>query len=475
MPESIFTPAPSDDLNLTPVPEVNLVIEQDPMAGTNNNQPPINLTMVAVPDFQNITDSFSRFVGHARKAIRDRDIVIDQLKKGLKNRVSVGTMANDPRRSSKTINAPLDTNPLETLLRSTELRDDKKRIEEQDAVSEKDKHTILEMQATIRKLQATIEERDKTIQELQDMWKEVRQNWQKAEDSLQKANQNPSSDFTSSRDIDDNSVRKKLNTLSTRIEEVAKSYFSGSPMTANARAEIKVLFDRITPDWVNGYLRDDKHRKRRKRYFIEAVIWHKLIDTFLKHPLIILSKGMGTSLYDLHSKLWLSRPRNAEKLQSYHSTRLQMAELHLQIQGKNGRYLGKRQMAMEGRAKLVADLEAILSNYTNEICECQTELQSIVELAVELAYSMAMAKANYAVRMGAALHTNEFHGFAFRSGSMESIAAPVPGDDVVELVVSPALVKSGTSEGVDYEKSLNILEKARVFCEGYTGAESDTE
>ncbi|KAK8000515.1 hypothetical protein PG990_013115 [Apiospora arundinis] len=424
------------------------------------------------------------------------------------------------------MNAPLDTNPHETRLRSTELRDDKKCIEELEAVSEEDKHTFRELQATIRELQATVQERDDTIQGLQDTvqerddtiqelqdtvqerddtiqglqdtvqerddtiqelqdtvqerddtLKEMQQHWQKAEDSLQKANQNPS-DFISFKDIDDNVIRRKLNTLSTRIEEnFANKNFSGPPMKTFAKADIKILFDRITPDWAKRYLKDE----RRKQYFIEAVIWHKLIDTFLKHPLTILSEDMGAALYDIHSELWRrfntsiyvnivnvptgSKPLEAEKLQDYHSARLKMAELHIRVKGKNGLYLGDGKTAVVSKAELAADLGAMLSNYTSKTktSEYQTELQIIVQLAVDLAESMAMAKAHYAVRMGTSLYSDKVHGFTFRPGSMESIAGPVRDNEVVELVVSPVLVKCGTSEGVDYDR-LNVLEKARVFC-----------
>ncbi|KAK6821094.1 hypothetical protein PG987_015494 [Apiospora arundinis] len=442
MPESTSIPTPSDDLDLTSVPEAKLVNKQDPVAGTNNNQPPMDPTMVAVPSSQDIRDIVNRFTEHWDKEFHDRDVKIDQLEKALKkalqNNVSVGTMANDPR-------------------------NDKKRIEELEALRQEDTRKIRELEAT--------------FQETKDYNQVILKNWRNAEDSLQKANQNPSSDFTSSRDIDDNSVRKKLDTLSTRIEGVAKSYFSGSPMTANARAEIKVLFDRITPDWAKRYLKDE----RRKQYFIEAVIWHKLIDTFLKHPLTILSEDMGAALYDLHNDLWRrfntsiyvnianvptgSKPLDAEKLQDYHSARLKMAELHIRVKGKNGLYLGDGKTAVKSKAELAADLGAMLSNYTSKTktCEYQTELQIIVQLAVDLAESMAMAKAHYAVRMGTSLYGGKVHGFAFRPGSMESIAAPVRDNEVVELVVSPVLVKCGTSEGVDYDR-LNVLEKARVFC-----------
>ncbi|KAK7984355.1 hypothetical protein PG989_011757 [Apiospora arundinis] len=441
MPEGTSIPAPSDDLDLTSVPEANLVNKQDPVAGTKENQPPMDLTTIAVP-----SSDFMENLDHYLEQVKNAIHSIDQLKKAHRNgNGPVGLMINDPRSPRNTMNAPLDTNPHETRLRSTELRDakkeirgDQKRIEEQDASSEKDKHTTQELKATIKKL---------------------RQRWQEAVTFPQKAKPNPLFSFALSEDIGDNDVMGPFTILKTRIEILADGCSSGGRKKKTAKAEFKVLFDRITPNWAEGYL----GQRRCKKYFIEAVIWHKLMDAFLSHPLTILSKDM------------VLKTRDAGKLQSYHSARLQMAELHLQVHGRNGRYLGEKKTAMENRARLVTDLTEMLRTYTDNISKHQEKFRDIVDEAVNLAYFMAMAKAHYAIRMGTALHVDNVHGFAFKPRSMRSIAAHVPGDKVVDLVVSPALVKSGTSEGVDYDKSLNILEKARVFCEGHAGAESDTE
>lgn len=78
---------------------------------------------------------------------------------------------------------------------------------------------------------------------------------------------------------------------------------------------------------------------------------------------------------------------------------------------------------------------------------------------------MTMAKAHYAVRLGNVLYTNTYHGFRLKPASVQNMSRSGNNtENCVELVVRPALLKYGTSEGTGYD-DVSVLEKARVICE----------
>ncbi|KAK8104362.1 uncharacterized protein PG998_011395 [Apiospora kogelbergensis] len=322
--------------------------------------------------------------------------------------------------------------------------------------SKQEKDTqIKELEAIIQAQKAALQENEITIQKQEDRLQVTRQKWQEAEIKL-----SASSNITVSEDIDDEMVIQKMNVISTRIQLMAKSYFSGKPMTDKVKTEHTRLFDKLAMKWGPGYLKD----AARKQFLIEAVIWLKATQRLFCRPLAIWCEQLGTSLKSLHMTIY--RESNFEKMETYHSTRIQQAELLKKVRSMNGDYLGNRPKAKLNKEAFVDELRYMLDKfaYNNGYLD---DLRTIIDHVVDLAYYMAMAKAHYSVRIGVAHYDGQFHGFRFDPDSMQAIhPGPGPGRRhlSVALVASPALIKRGTSKGEDYD-SETILTKARVICE----------
>ncbi|KAK8061904.1 hypothetical protein PG994_008270 [Apiospora phragmitis] len=113
---------------------------------------------------------------------------------------------------------------------------------------------------------------------------------------------------------------------------------------------------------------------------------------------------------------------------------------------KTGTSLEPKPQLGENKDIFVGELVELLSSYTDGMEECET-------------------KAHYTVRLGNRLYTDKYYGFNVKPASMRNLH-PINGDsdEIVQLVVRPALLKFGDSEGEDYDVT-TVLEKARVIYE----------
>ncbi|KAI1080047.1 hypothetical protein F5B20DRAFT_580839 [Whalleya microplaca] len=91
----------------------------------------------------------------------------------------------------------------------------------------------------------------------------------------------------------------------------------------------------------------------------------------------------------------------------------------------------------------------------------QTSLFGLVEKATELAAIFMQSKPLYSCRYHFG-RRGELQGFLFDNGLMEKISQK-EDDNLVKLLLSPALVKQGSSRGDNYDEYL-VLAKADVLC-----------
>ncbi|KAK7961950.1 uncharacterized protein PG986_002775 [Apiospora aurea] len=455
IPENDTTHVQPDTTQDTAMPDANSTTKQEliPVANldTTITRQSEDLVTEATSYFQHAMANLRRHLAEKDQKILDFEALISQLKNVPQdNNTSAVATDLDKASTSNTAGTQLGGSKLNVPdLQAVELQDARKRSQEQDVLVREHEATAKEHEATKKEYEATIQEHEATIQALQ-------QKWQQAETELEALKQQSSLKLSSSEDIDDKIILEGFKLLAARIKNMAKVYFSSGPLSKTANGDNKKLFDRIAFEWGNKYLKEPA----RKQYFIEAVIWHQLIDSFLGRPLAIWSRVMGENLRQLHQKIWV--PSQVENLQSYHSLRVQLAEVFLQVHGRNGHYLGNRDTAAANKAELVNGLKEILKNYIYDVQRCQQELRIIVDKAVDLAYSMAMAKAQYDVRLSSTLYSDVYHGFTIEPASMRNFVVEDCEDEEVELVISPALLKFGTSEGEDYGSSI-VLVRARVI------------
>ncbi|KAK7914962.1 hypothetical protein PG985_012665 [Apiospora marii] len=297
---------------------------------------------------------------------------------------------------------------------------------------------------------------------------EVRTEWKKARGEIMDLEQQLKFKYASTGQIDDVFVMKQFRNLVVCIEGLAKDYFSSIPFSSKARSKAKAknvaLFDGLTQLWDIEYL----GKPCRKQYFIEAVIWHKIIDKLLSKPLTIWCEEVGSGLAVLHKKIWHTKTRSWQDVGRYHDLRVHVAETYKKVYGCDGPYLGDKPDAIAKRNEIVSEIDELIQNYRPKEQHMHLEnIRDAVDKAVDLAYSMAMSKAQYAIRMGRALHVQEYYGFDFKPHAMQRIESggwgEPPEPSTVDLMISPALVKWGTSAGQKYE-TCTVLWKSRVIC-----------
>ncbi|KAK7914960.1 hypothetical protein PG985_012663 [Apiospora marii] len=353
-----------------------------------------------------------------------------------------------PNSSSEAGTQTNEANPNSPMSNSY-LQDSMERIEENDAIIREYKSTVEEYKAKIEKL-----ERDNET---------MQQKWNEAEIQLHEARQHQSNSYAQTEVIDDDYITEQTDLLRDHIQDVASLYFSGGPWKTHVKTDTKGVFDKLTPGWTSDYLKSGVL----KPYFIEAVIWHHIIDKILNHPMTIWCKILGEGLLDLHKNIW--HEESSIKHEAYHSMRVHVAEASLQVHGRNGYLIGDRDTASENKKMLVDKLVERLEKFTHNIKACRKEFELIIERAVGLAYSMTMAKAHYVIRLGDNLYAEKYHGFHSKAKSMEAIYIdededwvnlPEPGK--VHLVATPAVIRYGTSEGEAYKEG-KVLAKARII------------
>lgn len=103
----------------------------------------------------------------------------------------------------------------------------------------------------------------------------------------QMSKQNP---LTRTQGPDDDSIHEATQTLYYAIRNLADLDFKGQPLRKPVKAAHKEAFQKLTkePRGYEDYLLDIRF----KAYFVEAVIWDRLIDDLLKTPLAVY---LGTS------------------------------------------------------------------------------------------------------------------------------------------------------------------------------------
>lgn len=452
------------------IPNDNSVIKQELVSNPNfdntKKETVEDIIMRGTSNFQDTMDSLSRHMAYKDQKILELQAMINQ-PRNISQDNSHSVIHNTTNPSSDAATQADVPNSDMPESHSTELQDSHTRIQELEAL-------VREQEATASKQEATIKEQAANNQEYESTIEELQQKWQQAETELEALKQQSSLKLASSEDIDDKTVLEAFQTLASRIKNITSVHFSGGPLYKSASSERRELFDRMAKNWGQEYLKEPA----RKQFFFEAVIWHRLLDKLLCCPLTIWSKSMGENLRQLHKTIWRKLEillfrcdtantlivEKSEQLPIYHSMRLQVAEVFLQVHKRDGFYLGKKDTATTNRGKLVEELEELLGSYTYVIQRCQHDLKIIVDKAIELAYTMAMAKAHYAVRMSRVLYDVTLHGFNFKPVSMFNIVDPEYEAGVVDLVVSPTLVKFGTSEGEDYGRGV-ILKRSRVISE----------
>ncbi|KAK8016696.1 hypothetical protein PG993_014885 [Apiospora rasikravindrae] len=288
----------------------------------------------------------------------------------------------------------------------------------------------------------------------------LRVKWQEVATELNAWKQQPSVKYPMTEAIDDSDIKSQFDVLNNRIKQTAKTHFSTGPWRTAVAGNKEKVFNKITPKWAIGI---QKHDGLRKRYLFEAAIWHHFIDELLSRPLKIWSQEAGDTMLNLHKTIWPTHSQGrADKLRSFHSMRVHAAEVNLQVHGMNGHFLGDRDAVKKNTAEFFKDLVELVSTHTDSIEECKTDFQLIFEKAVELAYSMAMAKAQYRVRLGNGMYTDAYYGFSLKPASMQKLLQT--RGDTVEFVVRLALLVAGNSEGEGYDNT-TVLEKARVICD----------
>ncbi|KAK8075483.1 hypothetical protein PG997_010146 [Apiospora hydei] len=444
IPENATIPMLSDNNQDITMPDVDSKATQDNMPNTSSNDigtaAPMTPSSLATFGPQVAIANLSKLSAEETNKILVS--IIDQLGDVLNSSNTTPILNPALMDSSSRAGMQPDEANANVPMLSSKFQDTMDGIEENDATIEAQNATIREYKVIIEKLNA-----DKDA---------MQEKWNEAETKLQDAIQHPSASYSLTEVIDDNCISEEMNLLSDLIQTVAEQRFSNGPFRATVKAEFKDFFDKITHGWAIDYLRKGPI----KPYFIEAIIWHKVIDAFLCRPLVILCEATGDALQDLHRNFW-----------SYHSMRVHVAEVSLQVRGKNGHLLGDSDTAMANRAKLVKETMKVLDPYTHRhnLLACQQEINTIIKIAVNLAYSMAMTKAHYVVRLNHGLYASEYHGFNFKPGSMTKIEEDEDKDwndppeaGKVHLAVRPALIRYGTSEGEDYDVT-KVIAKAQVI------------
>jgi len=267
------------------------------------------------------------------------------------------------------------------------------------------------------------------------------------------------------------------------IKNWAATYFTGKPRNTRFRRS-RPDFSRLSSDH-KTFMQSENYRY----LLVQAFLWQQLIENVFD--------GSCNGLYwadQTHSELRsiqnrlnprMTAPSNAihhskdalkarahddNSLKEYHTWRAKTTQLLL-AQGRSLDYMNNRINGLVG--KLSYGLRPYAESLDGKI---DRPLKDIVAAAVDLDSKMNTQKAVFTPKLY--FEEERCFGISFDCSSMESIDGTLgcstgsvdkgenaqnPPPELVELVVSPALLKTGNSMAEDYQTH-HVLVKAQVLC-----------
>jgi len=269
------------------------------------------------------------------------------------------------------------------------------------------------------------------------------------------------------------------------IKNWAATYFSGKPRN--------IWFWKTRPDF--SRLSSDHKRfmlsENYRHLLVQAFLWQQLIENVFSDSYngLYWADKTHRELRSIRNRLnpCMTAPSNAighsknaleawaydnNGLKEYHTWRAKTTQLLLAQPGRSLDYMNNRINNLVG--KLSRDLQPYAKSLDSEI---DPHLKDIVTAAVDLDSKMNTQKAVFTPKLY--FKEEKCFGISFDCSSMESIDetlgcsstgsvgksenAQNPPPELVELVVSPALFKTGNSMAEDYQTD-HVLVKAQVLC-----------
>ncbi|GAW13739.1 hypothetical protein ANO14919_031280 [Xylariales sp. No.14919] len=188
----------------------------------------------------------------------------------------------------------------------------------------------------------------------------------------------------------------------------------------------------------------------------QSLIWTVIARGILQHPTTVWGEDLFMAVRTVLNVKWNST-------EARHAWRAQTGQI---IQGAEGVYEGQK-------TYLIRDLRKIIwsfipreqrSNNTRKLIFCRAT-RDIVDKAIELAVIFNQSRCEYSVQM--VTHWERFESVLMEYS--EECEAPR-----VDLMVSPALVKCGNSQGEHYDRWL-VLAKSHVHSFNQTPQEGEDE
>ncbi|RWA13458.1 hypothetical protein EKO27_g1641 [Xylaria grammica] len=251
--------------------------------------------------------------------------------------------------------------------------------------------------------------------------------------------------------VDDAEMTAKWKGLQYSIKNLSRAYlYNLIPLNQLTRDQVKLL------ESVSPLCQQILSTEGQVHLLFQSLIWTLIALDILQRPTTVWRENLSTAVRTVLEVKWNS-------MEDRHAWRAQTGQI---IQGAEGVYDGQKAYLKRGLRNIISQFipREQLSNDTRELI-FRRSTREIIDKAIELAVIFNQSRCEYSVEMVA-------HGERFESVLMEySEECEAPR---VDLMVSPALIKCGNSQGEHYDRWL-VLAKSHVHSFNQTPQEGKSE
>ncbi|KAH9907571.1 hypothetical protein F4778DRAFT_777995 [Xylariomycetidae sp. FL2044] len=299
-------------------------------------------------------------------------------------------------------------------------------------------NTQVDHETCVRELRKT----KKDLSERTKKYHDAYQAWQETTAELERMN--PSVTIF---EVDDGTMTSNWYSMSYLIRTITTTYFSHTFDPSRIQIQAQESLKVISPLYRN-FLSQEGYSE----YIFQALIWDCICEMVLQHPTLVFEGGVGRPAAYLIESLSKAVNKDPTAQKEYHEWRSRTGDLldtHFGVEKQRQEQIATR---------LFNALRPFIPDTCRDSAGVQRFLSDIAVKATKLARIFAKVRPAYKCMRS---QEDLVYGMKFDSSWMEAIESR-PGC-LVSLIVSPALIRWGDSEGEDYDQH-EVLASARVLC-----------